>query len=296
MQSVVATLALSLVSPPLPASITLPPAVATAYATVADGVARLPQTADALLAAASAQDVDAALTAVQANPGGCAPAAVALALLLGKLFDGAILPRPPEAMLKGTVLEGRKLRRCYKASTNGWNAAKFHDCCDFRGPCVIVGASGASTFGAFNPLGWQSTDDYSGTSNAFLFVKKGSEWIKLPKVGGGEAAVYDYARSGPTFGADALIIGRTEAAVMGGFSGPDMESRVSAGNLRNGFSILGRSYAAGPPPFDVTIFGGRRTRSQIKEVEVWHSPDLAMMVEDRPYRTSGQTRQKRTYI
>ena len=43
-------------------------------------------------------------------------------------------------------------------------------------------------------------------------------------MGGGEAAVYDYARSGPTFGADALIIGRTEAAVMGGFSGPDMES------------------------------------------------------------------------
>jgi len=61
-------------------------------------------------------------------------------------------------------------------------------------------------------------------------------------------------------------------------------------------SILGRSYAAAPPPYDVTIFGGRRTRSQIKEVEVWHSPDLAMMVEDRPYRTSGQTRQKRTYI
>ena len=115
MQSVVATLALSLVSPPLPASITLPPAVATAYATVADGVARLPQTADALLAAASAQDVDAALTAVQANPGGCAPAAVALALLLGKIFDGAILPRPPEEMLKGTMLDGRKLRRCYKA-------------------------------------------------------------------------------------------------------------------------------------------------------------------------------------
>ena len=114
------------------------------------------------------------------------------------------------------------------------------------------------------------------------------------EVGGGEAAVYDYARSGPTFGADALIIGRTEAAVMGGFSGPDMESRVSAGNLRNGFSILGRSYAAGPPPFDVTIFGGRRALAD-QEVEVWHSPDLAMMVEDRPYRTSGQAA-KRTYI
>ena len=70
----------------VPPAITLPPQVAA----VAEGVARLPQTADALIAAASAQNVDAALAAVQANPEGCAPAAVALALLLGKIFDGAM--------------------------------------------------------------------------------------------------------------------------------------------------------------------------------------------------------------
>ena len=46
--------------------------------------------------------------------------------------------------------------------------------------------------------------------------------------------------------------------------------------------------------YDITIFGGRRTRSSIKELEVWHSPELAMMKEARPYRT--ETRQKRTYI
>ena len=38
-----------LVPPPLPASITLPPAIAGAYVTVAEGVARLPQTAAPLL-------------------------------------------------------------------------------------------------------------------------------------------------------------------------------------------------------------------------------------------------------
>jgi hypothetical protein len=31
--------------------------------------------------------------------------------------------------------------------------------------------------------------------------------VKLPKIGGGEAALFDYARSGPHFGADGLVIG-----------------------------------------------------------------------------------------
>jgi hypothetical protein len=29
-----------------------------------------------------------------------------------------------------------------------------------------------------------------------LFVQKGGEWVKLRKIGGGEAAIFDYARSG----------------------------------------------------------------------------------------------------
>ena len=47
--------------------------------------------------------------------------------------------------------------------------------------------------------------------NAFLFVQKGGSWIKLRKIGGGEAAIFDYARSGPQFGPGELVIGATQA-------------------------------------------------------------------------------------
>lgn len=43
--------------------------------------------------------------------------------------------------------------------------------------------------------------------------------VKLAKVGGGDAAIFDYARSGPHFGADGLIIGKSQAATTGLFAG-----------------------------------------------------------------------------
>ena len=43
--------------------------------------------------------------------------------------------------------------------------------------------------------------------------------VKLSKVGGGDAAIFDYARSGPHFGADGLIIGKSQAATTGLFAG-----------------------------------------------------------------------------
>ena len=43
--------------------------------------------------------------------------------------------------------------------------------------------------------------------------------VKLSKVGGGDAARFDYARSGPHFGADGLIIGKSQAATTGLFAG-----------------------------------------------------------------------------
>lgn len=71
-----------------------------------------------------------------------------------------------------------------------------------------------------------------------------------------EAAVYDYARSGPQFGSEALIVGPSGAAVMGYFTGPDVMSMAAAGSLRKASSILGYSYERGPPPFRATLFGG----------------------------------------
>ena len=53
--------------------------------------------------------------------------------------------------------------------------------------------------------------------------------VKLSKVGGGDAAIFDYARSGPHFGADGLIIGKSQAATTGLFAGITYHTRDSGG-------------------------------------------------------------------
>ena len=124
-----------------------------------------------------------------------------------------------------------------------------------------------------------------GSINAFLFVQKGGEWIKLRKIGGGEAAIFDYARSGPQFGAGELVIGATQAPVMGGFSGPDTEDIGTAeGNLRRASSRLGLSYERGPPPFRASVFGGATLEASLRELEVWVAADGGK--KRAPFRTS----------
>ncbi|GMH09229.1 hypothetical protein Nepgr_011069 [Nepenthes gracilis] len=139
------------------------------------------------------------------------------------------LPFPPSVVAK-TFLNGRELRCCYRASVDGFSATDFHNSCDFKGPCVIIGYTNKSfKFGAFNPEGYRSTDDYYDTFDAFLFYwteDEKAEPITLPKVGGSGAALFDYARGGPQFGADGLLIGPPLAPVMGGFAGPDTNSGI----------------------------------------------------------------------
>ncbi|KAB1215884.1 hypothetical protein CJ030_MR4G010991 [Morella rubra] len=149
------------------------------------------------------------------------------------------------SLVDKTFLRGRELKCCYKATIDGFRASNFHNCCDFKGPCVIIGYTNkAFKFGAFNPEGYRSTDDYYDTFDPFLFYWTDNEKIDpiiLPKIGGSGAALFDYARGGPQFGADGLLIGPPLAPVMGGFAGPDTNSGI--GNLRQAKSRLGLSYA-----------------------------------------------------
>jgi hypothetical protein len=103
-------------------------------------------------------------------------------------------------------------------------------------------------FGRFSPQGYRSTDDYYDTLDAFLFYWPDTDTdaaatavVVLPKVGGSGAALFDYARGGPQFGADGLLIGPPLTAVMGVFTGPD--SSAGAGDLRSTRSRFGLSYA-----------------------------------------------------
>ncbi|XP_057977108.1 uncharacterized protein LOC131164140 [Malania oleifera] len=193
-----------------------------------------------------------------------------------KYHDIHHLPFSP-SLVSQTFLRGRELRCCYRATIDGFSATSFHNQCDFKGPCVIIGYTNKSfKFGAFNPEGYRSTDDYYDTFDAFLFYwthNDQSEPINLPKVGGSGAALFDYARGGPQFGADGLLIGPPLAPVMGGFSGPDTNSGV--GDLRQAKSRLGLSYAKREDGKE-SIFGDE-FRATLQEVQVFCSPEIASL-------------------
>ncbi|CAK9173378.1 unnamed protein product [Ilex paraguariensis] len=179
-----------------------------------------------------------------------------------------------------TFLKGKELKCCYRATIDGFSATSFHNFCDFKGPCVIIGYTNKSfKFGAFNPEGYRSTDDYYDTFDAFLFYWTDHEKIDdeqpivLPKVGGSGAALFDYARGGPQFGPDGLLIGPPLAPVMGGFAGPDTNSGV--GDLRQARSRLGLSYAKRRDGKE-SLFGDEN-RVSIEEVLVFCNPQIASL-------------------
>ncbi|KMZ57517.1 hypothetical protein ZOSMA_85G00840 [Zostera marina] len=183
-----------------------------------------------------------------------------------------------QSLLSKTFLADRDLKCCYKASVDGFSAKDFHSCCDFKGPCVIIGHTAKEfKFGAFSPEGYRSTDDYYDTLDAFLFYWKDAQNpsppVVLKKVGGSGAALFDYARGGPQFGADGLLIGPPLAPVMGGFAGPDTNSGV--GDLTQAKSRLGLSYARRKDGKD-SLFGDDR-KAQIIEIQVFCCPKIASM-------------------
>ncbi|KAG7599020.1 TLDc domain [Arabidopsis suecica] len=206
----------------------------------------------------------------------------------GKKIDNIRPPQQPAyhddveipfslSLVNKTFLKGRELKCCYKASIDGFSATKFHERCDFKGPCVIIAYTKDKSFkfGGFSPEGYRSTDDYYDTFDAFLFywLDNCDDPIVLSKVGGSGAALFDYARGGPQFGADGLLIGPPLAPVMGGFAGPDTNSGI--GDLRMAKSRLGLSYAKRKDGKE-SIFGDENKVS-LDDVLVFCSPYIASL-------------------
>ncbi|CAO2141394.1 unnamed protein product [Urochloa humidicola] len=196
----------------------------------------------------------------------------------------------PMSLVANTHLRGRELKCCYKATVDGFSATDFHRRCDFKGPCVVIGytAGAGLKFGGFTPEGYRSTDDYYDTLDAFLFywppeASEATDFsssssspappVVLRKVGGSGAALFDYTRGGPQFGADGLLIGPPLTAVMGVFTGPD--SSAGVGDLRSARSRLGLSYARRPDGKE-SLFGDEG-RAELAEVLVFCSPKIASL-------------------
>ena len=184
----------------------------------------------------------------------------------------------PLSLLSGTNLDGRTLARCYKASCDGWSALDFHRQCDELGSVIVVGQlQSGELVGGYNPVGWESVDDYRATPRAFLFCSTDApsddgaplSWQQCAALGPGEIAIFDNARGGPQFGAADFVVGAPLAPVMGGFAGPDtMDDSRTAGDLRAVRSTLGGSYATLPQ-------GGSLPTGELTELEVYCNAELA---------------------
>ena len=159
----------------------------------------------------------------------------AIQSILEETYIGEQLKRRPSVALQCV----------YKASRDGWSATDFHEKVDTLGSGIVAAktAFGGTVLGGFNPNGWRSTDDYTTSTTAFLFYKaRNGQIVKYPVVAG-SPAIFDYATSGPCFGATDLIIGPPQAAILGGFTGPDLEDdSLAAGSLKRARILPGQAY------------------------------------------------------
>lgn len=173
-----------------------------------------------------------------------APSRLVNPSLLESILKGTFLDRPQQQQQQQPKVPG--VQCVYKASRDGWSALAFHEAVDGLGSALVVARSlGGKTFGGYNPNGFRSTDDYYTSSSAFLWclASSNNKVVKLPVLAGGNCAVFDYATSGPCFGAADLLIGPPRAAILGGFAGPDAEDlSSSAGTLRQCRSSVGSTY------------------------------------------------------
>lgn len=125
-----------------------------------------------------------------------------------------------EVVLQDTVLFSRKLRLAYDAKQHGWTANSFHSKCDNQGPSILIAKTkGGGYFGAYNPIGVASREDYRECFGAFLVkwpkVNSTKEApIFLPQTGGGPS-IFDFGAEGPIFGTSALKIPLGQAPSMG---------------------------------------------------------------------------------
>ena len=193
--------------------------------------------------------------------------------LTGKAPEEIISPALQADLLANSNIDPARgnvdLQCVYKASRDGFSAVDFHNNCDGRGSgLVVLLTKSGKVFGGYNPIGWDSTDDYGNTNSAFLWYKKGADKaVKINVLSGGNAAIFDFATGGPQFGSSDLIVGPPKAAVMGGFAGPDMEDfSINAGSLRTATSTFGGAYE--------TDNGWPRGSHNIVEVEVYANENI----------------------
>ena len=90
----------------------------------------------------------------------------------------------------------------YKASKDGWTAAKFHQLCDNKGPTITIATlQDGRIVGAYSPISWGTVDgNYINNTEVFLFNNDNKYTTDHSTWGRGTYAIYQYNQYGPTFG------------------------------------------------------------------------------------------------
>ncbi|CAG8740633.1 7023_t:CDS:1, partial [Acaulospora morrowiae] len=99
------------------------------------------------------------------------------------------------------------LRLLYRASRDGNKATKFHQKCDNKGATIVVAKiEGSETIvGGYNPLYWDSSNEYKNSSLSFIFLiqdrNNSDKGFTLGRIiHDNDSAIYNNSSYGPTFG------------------------------------------------------------------------------------------------
>ncbi|KAF9272069.1 hypothetical protein BGZ68_002760 [Mortierella alpina] len=140
-----------------------------------------------------------------------------------------------------------KLTLQYRATRDGFDAANFHMACDQRGPTLtVVRAENGAVFGGYNSSSWSSHPSgvYSTSRVNFLFTLKSREHPTRENAvfgvkGDGNAAAYNKADYGPTFGvghdlylaSNCNLTGQSSSTMPSSYNGPGASTAALAGSF-----------------------------------------------------------------
>ena len=97
----------------------------------------------------------------------------------------------------------KKRNLLYRASLDGFEAAKFHKKCDNQSNTLtVIKSENGFVFGGFTPSPWDSSSRYKKQNNSFLFslINESKKPEKIMINSYYEKAIYCSASYGPTFG------------------------------------------------------------------------------------------------
>ncbi|XP_073250379.1 uncharacterized protein [Porites lutea] len=98
---------------------------------------------------------------------------------------------------------------CWRATLHGWNISQFHSRCDGKNDTVTIIRKGKFIFGGYTDIPWESSGNWSASSEAFIFSLNNNEglapFVSQVEKGITDWAIYRNSQFGPYFGIDVII-------------------------------------------------------------------------------------------